>query len=239
MTNHEVLNTADHAELRVRTEAGTALGDAVMATLVVPQEFRQVQAHYPIVFRRDAESDEFSALALFGFENGENLFLGEDAWDARYIPLSISVRPFLIGRSRDEGGEAQVHIDMDHPRIAIGEEGTRVFDEHGQATPLLDDMSEKLGLLHAGYETSKHFFEALARYDLLEPFVFEVPLSNGSKQSLVGFHMINEDKLRSMDGDALGALQADGHLLPIFMAVASLSNLTELVVRKNAKEDRG
>ena len=114
MTNHEVLNTADHAELRVRTEAGSALGDAVMAALVVPQEFRQVQAHYPIVFRRDAETGEFSALALFGFENGENLFLGEDAWDARYIPLSISVRPFLIGRSRDEGGEAQVHIDMDH-----------------------------------------------------------------------------------------------------------------------------
>ena len=94
-------------------------------------------------------------------------------------------------------------------------------------------------MLHAGYETSKHFFEALARYDLFEPFVFEVPLSNRSKQSLVGFHMINEDKLRSLDADALGALQADGYLMPIFMAVASLSNLTELVVRKNAKEDRG
>ena len=55
MTSHEVLNTSDHAELRVRTEAGSALGDAVMAALVVPQEFRQVQAHYPIVFRRDAD----------------------------------------------------------------------------------------------------------------------------------------------------------------------------------------
>ena len=239
MTNHEVLNTADHAELRVRTEAGTALGDAVMAALVVPQEFRQVQAHYPIVFRRDAETGEFSALALFGFENGENLFLGEDAWDARYIPLSISVRPFLIGRSRDEGGEAQVHIDMDHPRIASHGEGTRVFDEHGKPTPFLEEISGKLGLLHAGYQTSGSFYDALARYELLEPFTFEVPLSSGAKHSLVGFHMINEENLRALDGDALGALHAEGHLMPIFMALASLSNLSALVERKNAEESRG
>ena len=239
MTNHEVLNTADHAELRVRTEAGSALGDAVMAALVVPQEFRQVQAHYPIVFRRDAENGEFSALALFGFENGENLFLGEDAWDARYIPLSISVRPFLIGRSRDEGGEAQVHIDMDHPRIASHGEGTRVFDEHGKPTPFLEEISGKLGLLHAGYQTSGSFYDALARYELLEPFTFEVPLSSGAKHSLVGFHMINEENLRALDGDALGALHAEGHLMPIFMALASLSNLSALVERKNAEESRG
>ena len=48
-----------------------------------------------------------------------------------------------------------------------------------------------------------------------------------------------EDKLQQLDGDALGALHADGHLMPIFMAVASLSNLSELVERKNRREARG
>ena len=239
MSTHQVLNSAEHAELRVHTGASATLGDGVMAALVVPQEFRQVQVHYPIVFRRDNDSGRFSALALFGFESGENLFLLEDSWDARYLPLSISIRPFLVGRSSDADGQAQVHIDMAHPRVATGGEGTRVFDEHGLPTPLLEDVSEKLGLLHEGYEASGQFFEALARYDLLEPFTFDVPLSSGSKHSLVGFHMINEDKLRALDADALGALQTDGHLMPIFMALASLSNLAELVVRKNAKENRG
>ena len=51
--------------------------------------------------------------------------------------------------------------------------------------------------------------------------------------------MINEEKLQELDGDALGALHAEGHLMPIFMAVASLSNLSELVERKNKRESRG
>ena len=239
MSNHQVLNTAAHADLRVRTDSGAALGDTVMATLVVPDEFRQVQAHYPIVFRRDNESGKFTALALFGFENGENLFLDGDRWDARYRPLSIAIRPFLVGQAADGGSEAQVHIDMDHPRIASHGEGTRVFDEHGKPTPFLEEISGKLGLLHAGYQTSGSFYDALARYELLEPFTFEMPLSSGAKHSLVGFHMINEENLRALDGDALGALHTEGHLMPIFMALASLSNLSALVERKNAKESRG
>lgn len=239
MSNHQILNTGDHADLRVHTDAGAQFGDATMAALIVPEEFRQVQAHYPIVFRRDAESDRFTALALFGFENGENLFLKGDRWAARYRPLAMAVQPFLVGRTPDGEGAGQVHIDMDHPRIAKGGEGTRVFDETGRATPLLEDMSAKLGLLHDGYQASGAFYDALARYELLEPFTFEVPLSDGSKHSLVGFHMIAEDRLRTLDAEALGALHADGMLMPIFMAVASLSNLTALVERREAKEARG
>lgn len=238
MSNHQILNTKDHAELRVHTEVGAQFGDTAMAALIVPDEFRQVQAHFPIVFRRDNESGQFAALALFGFENGENLFLDGSKWDARYRPLSISIQPFLVGQAPGGDGEGQVHIDMDHPRIATNGEGTRLFDESLRATPYLEDITRKLGSLHAGYQASGGFYEALARHDLLEPFTFEVPLSNGSKHSLVGFHMIDEDKLRGLDGDALGALHVEGHLLPIFMAVASLSNLTSLVERKDAKEGR-
>ncbi|QYJ06795.1 SapC family protein [Qipengyuania flava] len=239
MSNHQILNTADHAELRVHTHASAEFGDTAMAALIVPEEFRQVQAHYPIVFRRDAASGKFVALALFGFENGENLFLDGDVWDARYRPLSIAIQPFLVGRAPDGEGEGQVHIDMGHPRVSTSGEGTRVFDEHGQSTPFLEDITRKLGALHVGYQASGDFYDALARYELLEPFTFEVPLSNGSTHSLVGFHMINEDKLRTLDGEALGALHAEEHLMPIFMALASVSNLTDLVARKDAKENRG
>lgn len=239
MSNHQILNTADHAQLRVHTGAGAQFGDAAMAALAVPDEFRQLQAHYPIVFRRDNESGKFTALALFGFENGENLFLDGNEWTARYRPLSIAVQPFLIGQAPGGEGEGQVHIDMDHPRIARDGEGTLLFDETGKPTPFLEEISGKLGALHAGYQASADFYEALARYELLEPFTFEVPLSNGSKHSLVGFHMVDEDKLRALDGEALGALHAEGHLMSIFMAVASLSNLSTLVERKDAKESRG
>ena len=56
MSDHQILNFHDHAEVRVHTSAGARFGDDVMSCLITPAEFRQVQAHYPIVFRRDTET---------------------------------------------------------------------------------------------------------------------------------------------------------------------------------------
>jgi hypothetical protein len=235
MIKHQILNNADHRDLRVRTETGVEYGDNVMACLTVPAEFLQVQGHFPIVFRRDIESDKLSALALFGFENGENLFLEGERWDARYRPLALTIQPFLVGLPATDDGKAQVHIDMGHPRISGSGEGTRVFDEDGMPTPYLEAIAEKLGDLDHGYRESMGFFAALERYELLEPFTLEVPLNDGSQHSLVGFQTIDERRLAALDGDALGTLHSEGFLLPIFMALASVAQFSELVGRKNAR----
>ena len=237
MSNHQILDSKTHLDLRIDTSAGASLGDGVMATLVVPDEFRRVQAEFPIVFRRDVENGQFSALALFGFEAGENLFVSEGRWDAGYKPLSLAIQPFLIGQLQT--GEGQVHVNMDHPRISTSGEGTRVFDEHGQATPYLERIAEMLGELHVGYQASGDFIAALERHQLLEPFSLEVPLSDGSQHSLVGFHIVDEENLRALDGDALADLHGAGHLMPIFMALASLSHFSELVARKDKKQTDG
>ncbi|PZQ24159.1 MAG: multidrug transporter [Sphingopyxis macrogoltabida] len=239
MTQHAALDNSMHRDLRVRTDAGADLGDGVMATLTVPDEFRSVQGHFPILFRRDNGQAPFFAVALLGFENGENLFLGEGRWDAGYRPLSLAVQPFLIGRPAGGDGPGQVHIDLAHPRIVAGNapdgEGTRLFDANGLASPFLDEMAGRLGALDTGYRGSGAFFDALADHDLLEPFSLEITLDDGSVNSLVGFHIIDEERLRGLGLGALGALHAAGHLMPIFMALASLSQIAKLVERKNRR----
>jgi hypothetical protein len=241
MTSHALLDSTTHRHLRVRNDASPELGDAVMTALAMPGEFRQVQAHYPIVFRRDLASGAFSALALFGFETGENLFLGHGRWDAAYRPLAHRVQPFLIGAPAAPGGEAQVHIDLEHPRVtgAADGGGVRLFDDAGQPTPFLEDVAQDLGDLHAAYQASSGFFASLESHDLLEPFTLEVPLGDGSKHSLVGFHIIDEEKLRGLGPAAVAGLHADGHLMPIFMAVASISQFSALVARRNARLSDG
>lgn len=235
MTQHAVLDKNAHRDLRVRPEAGAELGDNVMAALTVPAEFRQVQGHFPILFRRETGREDFTAMALFGFETGENLFLDGGRWDARYRPWSLAIQPFLVGRPANGDGPGQVHIDLAHPRIAEASEGVRLFDGDGMATPYLEAAAERLGALDEGYRASGAFFAALAEHELLEPFSLEVTLDDGSKNSLVGFHIIDEARLRALDASALGALHTAGHLLPMFMALASLSQLTELVARKNRR----
>lgn len=237
MPNHEMLNPDAHKDLRIRQERGSEYGDAVMSCITVPDEFRQVQDAYPILFRLSPERDAFTAVALFGFETGENLFLEGDRWAAGYIPLAIDIQPFLIG-SADTQGEKQVHIDMDSPRIAQGE-GVRLFDQTGRPTPFLDELAEKLGALDAGYQASADFFAALRRHELLEPMTLEVTLDDGSTNRLVGFHVIAEERLQALEPSAIAELHQAGHLMPIFMAVASVGKLSLLIARKNKRLGHG
>lgn len=234
MSDHQLLNVAAHRDLRVRRDRSADLGDAVMTALVVPDEFRQVQASYPILFRQNRERDGFVALALFGFDAGENLFLEGDRWDASYLPLSIDIQPFLIGGAPDADATPKAVVDMASPRLAT-DDGVRVFDREGRPSPYLDIILERLGALDAGYRGSAAFFDALDRYQLLEPFTLEVTLDSGATNRLVGFHAIAEERLAELDAATLGKLNADGHLLPIYMAVASLANLPALIARKNRR----
>ncbi len=238
MSNHAILTAETHRDLRVRPERAPELGDGVMCCLTVPAEFRQVQNEYPILFRLDAERETFAAYAMFGFENGENLFLDGGRWDARYRPLAIDIQPFLIGQTDAADADKQVHVDMNSPRIATSE-GVRVFDDTGRPTPYLETMAEKLGALDAGYQATADFMAALRALDLLEPMSLDITLNDGSTNRLVGFHVIDENKLRALDADDVADLHAKGYLMPIFMAVASLSNITDLVARKNKQTGNG
>lgn len=237
MTNHQILTHQDHAGVRIRTQAGADLGDAVMACLVVPAEFRRLATEYPILFRRDDATGAFSALALLGFEPGENLYLDGAVWDASCKPLAQAVQPFLVGRSRDDSAPGQVHIDMDHPRVTHDDDGVRLFEPGGQPTPYLEEIADMLGALDAGYRASGDFYGALDRHDLLEPFSMDVTLDNGAQHRMVGYHLINEDRLAALEPGALAELHAAGHLTPLFMALASVGNLAKLVRRKSRRSN--
>lgn len=239
MSDHMLLNVEAHREVRVRRERSASTGDEVMTAMVVPDEFRRISADYPILFRPTAERDGFMAVALFGFEGGENLFLNDDRWDATYIPLSIDIQPFLLSGSPDADAPRKAVIDMASPRIVADgvTDGVRVFDRDGRPTPYLETVLERLGVLDSGYRNSAPFFAAIERFGLLEPFTLEVTLADGATNRLVGFHTIAEDRLRELDAAALGELSRDGHLMPLFMVIASLANLPALIARKNRRHD--
>ena len=241
MSNHVLLTVEAHGALRINTRRDPALGDAVMSCLIPPDEFRQAQNHYPILFHRPPGGDRFQAVALFGFHPGENLFLEADGWDAAYLPLAMTIQPFLIGAPTSAGAAPSVHIDMASPRIlrAPDADGAAVFDEAGRPTAYLETMAEQLGELDAGYWRSADFFSALRRHDLLEPLAVEMMLEDGGFERLVGFHVIVEARLAALDADSIAALHAEGHLQPIYMAIASLANLAALIARKNRRLRHG
>jgi hypothetical protein len=239
MANHVLLDNVAHKDLRIITTRSARYGDNVASARVFPSEFRRAQAEYPIVFRENTADGHFDAVAMFGLEGGENLFLEDDRWNARYIPLTIQRQPFLVGfQQQTEGGapveEAVVHIDMDSPRISESE-GEAVFLEHGGISPYLEHITSVLKAMNEGHHYHKGFSDALVQYELLEPFTLEIELNNGGKFKLVGFHTIREEKLNALDGDALASLHSRGYLEHVYMAMASIANFSVLIQKKNER----
>lgn len=229
MARPVLLNNIDHRDLRVDASThNAAMGDALMLALTYPGEFRNVQAHYPIVFHKGPDG-VFQPVALFGFREAQNLFLCDDRWDANYIPLAVARLPFLIGTAR---GEPVVHIDLDSPRVGRTA-GEPLFREHGGTSEFLERANSMLLALHEGVSTTPTFIDALLRHSLLETFVLDVELDRGEQLRLAGFYTIHEERLRALDGAALAALSVAGHLEAIYMAIASLSNLRGLIDRMN------
>jgi hypothetical protein len=235
MSNYEVLSPTTHKNIHVLTERGEAQGDKIQYSLIYPLEFRNIQSCYPIFFSKSGETGEFFPIALFGFENNENLFLDENGWNAVYIPMMVERQPFLIGYQGASEDESKpiVSIDMDSPKIRE-DKGQPLFDKDAKPTEFLKSMMTKLESLHYGHEHNKGFITALTAEDLLEPFTLEITLDNGSTNQLIGFYTINEIKLQELDGPTLEDFSRKGYLQPIYMAVASYARIRALIDMKNA-----
>jgi len=236
MTRPALLDNVTHRHLRVRTERSAALGDARQSVLALPAEFRQLQAHFPLVFQLVDGETGFQPVALFGLEEGQNLFLTDTGWDAPCVPMALQRDPFMIGRSADNG--LQLHIDMDSPRVVRpedGEVGTALFMPHGAFSDYLDHVVQLMEHLHAQAQHLPVFIEALTRHQLLEPFVIDVETPGGEQARLTGLFTINEERLAALPGAALEALAREGHLLPIYMQIASLAQLPVLLEKANRR----
>jgi hypothetical protein len=237
MTRPVPLLSTEHKDLRVITGRGAAWGDDVMLSLTFPLEFRDVQAHYPIVFRKTGDAARYEALALFGFEEGENLFLGAGGagWDATYVPLAVQRQPFLIGRRGDQLG---IHIDLDHPRVHATD-GEALFLRYGGTSEYLERVNGMLAAIHEGMQGMPAFIQALEENGLLEPFAADIELNDGSRHRLEGFETINEERLLALPGATLERLNRAGHLQAIHMAMASLTHLRDLIARKERRHAAG
>lgn len=228
----ELLNNIQHQNLRVVTRRGERWGDGVMSCPVIADEFRSLQAHYPVLFQPDGEGS-FVPLALFGLVEGENVFLDGEHWDADYIPLAMRRMPFSIGVA---GDELRMMVDTDSPRLTRGADGEALFLPHGGMTEYLEQANSVLRTLHEGLQTLPDFVRALVAHELLEPVVVDVERPDGTHGQLQGLHMVHEERLAALDAATVGLLHEADYLQPLYMAIASLSNLPPLIRRHLARE---
>jgi SapC len=96
-------------------------------------------------------------------------------------------------------------------------------------------MATLLETLYHGGELNRKFVQALQEHGLIENVTFDIALADGSRNQLLGFFAVDEEKVQGLPDAALGQLSRSGFLMPLFMMLASTTNVRALVDLKNAK----
>jgi hypothetical protein len=147
----------------------------------------------------------------------------------------LGVRP-----SSDECGRVSTEnlrvlsLDMDHPRVSTSE-GQALFQPLGGRTPYLEEAATLLENIYAGNAHSKQFVATLKQHELIEQVTFDIQLADGSRNQLLGYSALDEEKVSELSGLTLEDFSRRGFLLPLFMVLASTANVRKLVELKNRR----
>jgi hypothetical protein len=150
-----------------------------MSAVTFPSEFRDVQACYPIVFRKTVDGLGFEPIALFGFEDGKTCSSRASA-GTPYMPMMVERQPFLIG------AQATSH-DPHRPRQSAREpaRGRSAVPAARRQHEFLRTDNSMLLAIHQGLQGLQ--FHCRAANTNCWKALCSTSNSDGSQNRLVGF----------------------------------------------------
>jgi hypothetical protein len=235
LTDLVALNKVTHRVLRVAAGRSIGAQSNVNMVSVVPREFPRLLAHYPILFAKNIDGGQLEPAALVGFQRGENLFITEGVWDAAYVPMQIQRLPFsLIPKQGSEQTALDVALDMSSPYVQT-QDGERLFEDDGQSTKYLQNISSMMAALVSGSREAHAFMAKLSELNLLETVRIDVQFVDGSDAKLQGLYWIAAAVLKALPAAQLADLRDRGYLEWVYFQMASLAHISELVARKNRR----
>lgn len=225
------LNSRQHGGWRSRTtDKATWLTNQHAIPLTV-DEFAQAQRHFPIVF---AAGSNPVPLALMGLNEGANVFVGEDGSlaDGIYVPAYARRYPFLLAKLSVENGDLSLCLDPTTDLVGEFSDGTPLFenDNPSESCKATLDFCERFEI--AGQKTER-FVAELAEHDLLIDGEVTIQPEGGERPFVYrGFRMVDEGRLRALDGAVLHAWNRSGMLPLIFFHLASLPLMRDILARQ-------
>lgn len=237
MSNLIALNQQVHQAIRINTQTVEAQASQLNMVPVVLSEFLKLAVQFPIALTKNKDTGRFVCVALFGFQEHENLFIKDQQWDSLYLPLQIRRQPFFLGNSEQGDDQFVVCIDSGHQSIeqknsdALGTEA--IFDQEGNATPYLENVKAILAELLNGEAATQAFLKTLAELKLLQPMQLEITFANGESTRVEGIYTINEVRLQNLSRDEIAGLHQQNYLAPIYTMLTSIGHIYDLIDRKN------
>jgi len=226
--NVEPINSIAHLKCGIKELSTFAYAKEMIHAPITVAEFYESCKDYPIVFAKDA-SESWSALALIGYKEKENLFIDEKgAWEKnRYIPAFIRRYPFIfVAQPNTDELTLAFDVTCKEEKCTVMER--RFFDDEAKTTPFLQTIMSFLTQFQNDAKATAEFIKQLDEWELLEARMANIVTLTGATFTLNGFYVINEEKLRHLGKKKKEEIYAKNAIPLITAHLISLSNIQRM-----------
>ncbi|TMO59809.1 SapC family protein [Pseudoalteromonas aurantia] len=226
------LHNEKHANTKVQNGINVDFLKSQHLMPVVAHEFARVATEFPMAFVKNTETGQFQAVAMFGLEPGENLFIENGKWTAGFAPLAATRYPFGLVKHPEED---QFGIVIDEASSLVGEEQGNALFKDGEETDYLKARKEALVNFIEFSRVTEAFTQYLADKELLVQQTLTVDIK-GEKKDINGIYLVDERKLNELSDEAHLELRKRGYLAPIFAFLTSTHQVARLARLKAQRQ---
>lgn len=226
--NVEAINSIAHLKCGIKEINSFVYAKELIHAPITVAEFYESCKDYPIVFAKDA-SESWSALALMGYKEKENLFIDQKGlWEkGRYIPAFIRRYPFIF-MAQPNTEELALAFDVTCKDETCTSLERKFFNEEGKATEFIQKTLQFLNQFQNDLKATSAFLQQLEAWELLEARMATFVTPSGEKTNVDGFFVLNEEKLRHLSEKKKNDI-CKKEAMPLITAhLISLSNIQRM-----------
>ena len=211
----------------------------LVGTHIVPiavQEFALAAASYPIIFAGEAKVP----LAVFGLQQGENLFVSpEGLVDPEiYLPAFVRRYPFVF--ASDSNAERMV-VCIDRAAPMVGERPEVPFFEGNEPSKFTQEAIEFCTEFEGYRQSTQVFIQRITEADLWQTKRISVAMPDengqpGETQNIAEYFAISEEKLQALSPAQFEILRKDGCIAGIYGHLISQLLWPKLLNRSAANQ---
>jgi len=229
--NLQPLSPNLHGALKTKPNAEGPYFASANAIPLTVDEFVAAQRDFPIVF---SAGEGPVPLGLMGLNEGVNVFVDDKGKPHHpfYVPAYVRRYPYLLARLDPDAQELSLCFDPDSGLVGDDGDGPALFED-GKPSPALNAILKFCEDFEIAAQRTQAFVKELQEMDLLIDGEVTIQPEGADQPFLYrGFRMVDEAKMREMNGDQLRKLNQNG-ILPLIMAhLFSLSSIRDLFARQ-------
>jgi hypothetical protein len=233
----EPLSSSAHAGFRSRSSDRAPFLTRNHAVPITIDEFVAVQRYFPIVF---SVGENPVPLALMGLNENVNVFVDEEGKliGEAYLPAYIRRYPFMLARLQPDAQELSLCFDPTSGLVGAFDDGEVLFED-GKPSEQTNNILKFCEEFELSAQRTVAFMTELKDGGLLMDGEVSIQ-PPGTDQPFIyrGFQMIDEQKLRDLEGDELKRMNQNG-MLPLILAHLFSMSIVRDIFAKQVQQGKG